>query len=423
MRVSWRMKPQNKPAQVVALPSKSTSLPVLIAREHQRQRRRRWIWLGAVVAIAVAGVGTWLSRRPRPAPMADRFRTAEVTHGNLVREVRATGHVQAVSTVAVGAEISGRIASVEVDYNDQVKAGQILAHFDRTALEAQRAQSTSLVVSAKAQAEQARFDLLQATRNAKRAEELFERQALAAAERETATTAVSLAGARVRAAQATLAAQEASATVARTNLDHAVIRAPIDGVIITRDVDPGQTVASMLQTPVLFTLAADLTKMEVIAAVDEADIAEVTLGQVAPFTVNAYQHRTFEGVVAEVRNAARVVQDVVTYGAVISISNVDLALKPSMTASVKIRTGLVENVDQVPNAALLFAPPGEPLATTPGVWTLDGQHLHHHAVTAGLSDGELTAIAAGELPAGSKVIIDLTPAGKKAYAQSSTKGQ
>jgi HlyD family secretion protein len=355
--------------------------------------------------------------------MSERFRAVGVIHGNLVREVRATGHVEAVSTVSVGAEISGRIATVEVDYNDHVKAGQILARFDRTALEAQRAQSSALAVSAQAQVAQARFDLAQAKRNAKRSDDLFARQAIAESEREAASTALSLAGERVRAAVATLGAQEASATVARTNLDHSVIRAPIDGVIITRDVDPGQTVASMLQTPVLFTLAADLTKMEVVAAVDEADIAEITLGQVAPFTVNAYQHRTFEGVVTEVRNAARVVQDVVTYGAVIAIQNADLALKPSMTASVRIRTGVVENVDQVPNAALRFSPPGEAIVTTPGVWIIEGQELRRHAVTPGLSDGELTAIAADELPTASQVIVDLTPAGKKAYALTPSKTQ
>jgi HlyD family secretion protein len=332
-----------------------------------------------------------------------------------VREVRATGHVDAVSTVHVGAEISGRISTVEVDYNDRVTAGQVLARFDRVALEAQRSQSAALVLAAKAQLAQARFDHEQAKKNAARAEDLFKQKVQSDAEHEAMLTALSLARARVSAAEASLAAQEATATVARTNLDHTVIRAPIDGMIITRNIDPGQTVASMLTTPVLFTVAADLRKMEVIAAVDEADVAEVKVGQSATFTVNAYQDRVFAGTVTEVRNAARVIQDVVTYEAVVVVDNLDFALKPSMTASVRIRTGAVRDTDVVPNAALQFTPPGERAAAAPSVWTIDGERLLPHPVHPGLSDGETTAVAKDDLPLATHLLVDLTPAGRKVY--------
>lgn len=406
--------PTQGPLTVVPLRPKQ-SLPALIERETKRRRRRRLTWLlvGLGVALLV-GLGAWLSR-PKPTPLAERFRLAAVTTGPLVREVRATGHVEAVSTVSVGAEISGRVATVEVDFNDRVTTGQVLARFDQAALEAQRAQTASLALAAKATLAQARADVEQARRSKARADELFARQAQTAMEHEAATTTLSVALARVAAAEANVAAQEAAATVARTNLAHAVIRSPIDGVVITRNVDPGQTVASMLQTPVLFTIAADLRKMEVLAAVDEADVSEVRVDQPATFTVNAWPARTWTGTVTEVRNAARVVQDVVTYGVVVAVDNLDLALKPGMTASVRVRTGSVERAEQVPNAALLFTPPGEARAEGPAVWLLEGEALVRRAVTPGLSDGERTAIGAGELPADAKVLVDLTSEGKKAY--------
>lgn len=372
-----------------------------------------WLTIGLVTALII--VAAIIASRPRPVPMAARFRTAVPTKGDVVREVRATGALEAVSTVIVGAEISGRIASVEVDFNQHVTAGQVLARFDVAALEAQRAQSAAVALGAKAQLAQARSDLEQAMRNKLRSDALFAQKAQTDAEHEAAVTALSIAQARVAAGEATLAAQTALATVARTNLDHAIIRAPIDGVIITRNIDPGQTVASMLATPVLFTVAADLRKMEVLASVDEADIAEVKTGQSVTFTVTAFPDRTFEGTVTEVRNAARTVQDVVTYGVVVAVDNLDLALKPGMTASVKIRTGFAPQVQRVPNAALHFTPPGQAKSEQPRVWWLEGDTLTNRAVTTGLTDGEETALVAGELPPNVALLVDLSPEGKKAY--------
>ena len=393
------------------------TLAALIEREKHR-RRRRWLVGVAVLALAAAlGVGIWWLARPGPVPLAARFRTEPVTHGELVRDVRATGRVDAVSSVSVGAEISGRIATVEVDYNDHVTAGQLMARFDRSALEAQRAQSQATLSAARAQLAQAKFDLEQARRNRIRADELFTNKAMTQQEHEAATTATSLADARRNAAEASVAAQEAAATVARTNLDHTVIRAPIDGIVITRNIDPGQTVASVLQSPVLFVVAADLRQMEVGAAIDEADIGEVAVGQQASFTVNAWSDRVFEGAVTEVRNSARVVQDVVTYEAVIRVDNTSLALKPGMTASVRVHTARAKDTDMVPNAALRFTPPGEAAdaAQEPRVWLLESGLLRSRVVRPGVSDGEATAIEAGAIAPGTRVLVDLTPEGKQAY--------
>lgn len=220
---------------------------------------------------------------------------------------------------------------------------------------------------------------------------------------------------RVAAAEAQVAAQQASYSLAKTNLDHTVIRSPIDGVVITRNVDPGQTVASMLQTPVLFTVAADLRKMHVIAAVDEADTGEVAVGQRATFTVNAYPSRNFEGVVTEVRNSPQVVQEVVTYGAEVEVDNSDLALKPGMTASVRIITASSKNVLRVPAAAFQFTPPGENARPESGVWALSGSELRRIPLNAGVSDGELTAVEPGTVPVGTAILYELTAEGRKAY--------
>ena len=194
-----------------------------------------------------------------------------------------------------------------------------------------------------------------------------------------------------------------------------IIHAPIAGVVITRNVDPGQTVASVFQTPVLFTVAADLRRMRVVAAVDESDIGEVAVGQKATFTVNAYGDRAFEGRVTEVRNSSLVVQDVVTYGTVIEVDNVDLALKPGMTATVRIRTASTAGALRVPATSLHFNPPGEHSSDHAGLWVLEGGALRRVEVNVGLSDGETTVIEPGRVRPGQLVLVELSPEGRRAY--------
>jgi HlyD family secretion protein len=390
------------------------SLPALIEREHRRRRSRRiGLVVGLVVTAAIVAAIV-IATRPRPVPLSERFRTAPVIVGPVVREVRATGRVGAVSTISVGAEISGRVSTVEATWNQRVKAGDVLARFDVSALEAQRAQSSAMALSARAQLAQTRADLAQATRNKARADELFAQKAQSESEHEASATARTVAQSRYSAAEANLAAQNALATVASSNLGHAVIRSPIDGVVIARNIDPGQTVTAMLTTPVLFTVAADLRRMEVIAAVDEADIAEIAVAKQAAFSVTGFTGRTFTGTVSEVRNSAQIVQDVVTYSVVLSVDNVDLALRPGMTASVRIRTGQIESTRKVPSASLRFTPPGSVQPEGDAVWTVEGDAVTPRAVQAGLTNGEETAID-GELAVGTLVLVDLSPEGRKAY--------
>jgi HlyD family secretion protein len=406
----------NATASAPPTPSpKKASLAQLVQRENQRKRRRTILLVLLLAALPVLAYGVWAAVRPKPVPIAARFRAAQVTQGDIVREVHATGRLEAVTTVQVGAEISGRIATVEVDYNDRVKAGQILARFDRAALEAQLAQINATLAAARATVEQAKTDRERVEHDKERADRLFASKSLSETERDNTAAAARLMAQRVSAAEAQLAAQQASYTLAKTNLDHTVIRAPIDGVIITRNVDPGQTVASMLQTPVLFTVAADLRKMHVIASVDEADIGEVAVKQAATFTVNAYPARTFDGLVTEVRSSPQIVQDVVTYGTEVEVDNTDLALKPGMTASVRIRTAAVKGTLRIPAAALQFTPPGEKPGAEPGVWVLSGGALRRVAAKPGISDGELTAVLPGELTVGEDIVYELTPEGRKAY--------
>ncbi|HXJ00703.1 MAG TPA: efflux RND transporter periplasmic adaptor subunit [Micropepsaceae bacterium] len=354
--------------------------------------------------------------QPKPVLFSERFRTVAVTRGDLVHEVLATGNVNAVTTVQVGAEISGRIATVEVDYNSPVKAGQVMARFDRAALESQLAQATGEVEAADAALQQTKTDQDHALLSLDRAERLHKNQLISEADYEAVVANARLAAQRVTAAQSQLAAKRGAAKLVRTNLDHATIVAPINGIVITRNIDPGQTVASALQTPVLFTVAQDLRKMRVIAAVDEADVGQVIKNQHATFTVDAYPDRIFEGTVTEVRNSPVVVQDVVTYGTQIDVDNLDLALKPGMTTSVHVRIGEVRDVLKIPASAFQFTPPGEKAGGAPGVWTLSPDNkLVRVLATPGLSDGESTEIKSGALQAGDKVIVDFTPEGRKAY--------
>lgn len=391
------------------------TLPEIIDREAQRKAHRRLVRAGVVFALALAGAASYFVLRPKPLPFAARFRVEAITHGPVVREVRATGHVEALSAVQIGAEISGRVATVEVDFNQHVHEGHVLARFDRAALEAQLAQTRAALATARMLLEQAKTERAQAERNRARNAKLHSQQVLSDADRDLTEANARLADQRVQAADSQLAAQRAAYALARTNLDHALIRSPIDGIVVSRNVDPGQTVASALQAPTLFVVAADLRRMRVIAAVDEADIGELQRRQLAKFTVTAYPDRVFEGVVVEVRNSPTVIQDVVTYAAVLEADNLDLALKPGMTASTRIRTATQPEGLRVPNNALRFLPPHRSASNATGVWMLDGNELRFVRVRAGISDGELTAIESGELAPGGEVVVELTPAGRMAY--------
>ncbi|MDP4236244.1 MAG: efflux RND transporter periplasmic adaptor subunit, partial [Bacteroidota bacterium] len=270
-------------------------LSELIERENKRQANRRLRRRIGLIALPFVLAALWFFvLAPKPVPMAMRFRMSHLSTGDIVREVRATGEVEAVTTVQVGAEVSGRLASVQVDFNDRVKKGQVLARFDLTLLQAEYNQAATAATAAVSARNQAKTNRDKSKLDFDRTKKLYDQKLLAQSDYDAAVAIMRNADESVDAAEAQLLSLKAAATVARTNLKHGTIFAPIDGIIITRNIDSGQTLASVFQTPILFSVAADLEKMQVIAAVDEADIGELKEGQHATFTVNAYPDRVFE---------------------------------------------------------------------------------------------------------------------------------
>ena len=270
------------------------------------------------------------------------FVTTEVTKGNISIIVTATGTLEAVTTVQVGSQVSGTISALYADFNDEVKKGQILAQLDPTFLQAQVAQS-------KADLEKSKASMDLDKKEYERSLSLFDKKLISQSDLDLAYTNYEL-------AQADEKSSEAALDRAKTNLSYATIYSPIDGVVISRDVDVGQTVAASLSAPTLFTIANDLRQMQVDASIDEADIGNIKDGQIASFTVDAYPDSDFQGTVKQVRLSPVIVQNVVTYDVIISVLNPDMLLKPGMTANVTITVEHRENVLKVPSAALRFKP-------------------------------------------------------------------
>lgn len=406
-----------------AAPAARPDLAALVALESLRHRRRRLL-LAIVGALAIVGVALAIAAlRPRPTPPVARFRGAPLTRGEVIRQVTPTGRLEARVTVDVGAQVSGRIAEILVDYNAPVKKGQILARLDPASLTAQVDQSRAGRRAARAALQQAKVQLEDAERRLARIEPLAAQGIESQESRDSARSAVALARVAVDSAGAQLALQSAGERLAKTNLDYTVIRSPIDGVVISRSVDVGQTVVSALQTPVLFTLAQDLRKMRLLAAIDEAEIGQVDAGQHATFTVDAWPGELFHAHLTEVRRAPVLTQNVVTYEAVLEVDNPELKLRPGMTASVKIDTAEARDALRAPNAALRFTPPAEvggeagatPASAGPAVWTVDDEAPRRHPVKLGISDGRVTAIEADDLEVGQEVLVGLTPAGREHY--------
>ena len=270
------------------------------------------------------------------------YQTAAVTRGPITQAVTATGTLNPVVNVQVGSQVSGNIQKLFVDFNSQVKAGQVVAQIDPALFQATVTQAEGDLANAQAALELARI-------NAKRTQDLFARKTSAQADVDQAVAALHQAEANVKIKQGAL-------DKAKADLEHCTITSPIDGVVISRSVDVGQTVAASLQAPVIFQIANDLTKMQIDSNVAEADVGVVTVGQDVDFTVDAFPTQTFHGKVVQVRNAPITVQNVVTYDTVIGVSNPDLKLKPGMTANVSIIAARKDNVLQLKNAALRFRP-------------------------------------------------------------------
>ena len=304
-----------------------------------------------ILVIAVAAFFFFRGNGNEP-----KFRTEKVTRGDIVMAVTSTGTVNPVTTVLVGTQVSGTIKEIHVDFNSLVKKGQLIARIDPALFEAQVNQARANVFSARANLERAEAMLVDAKRTMERNKDLFSKNLIARSELDTAETNHETAKASVSAAKAQVAQTEAALSVAETNLYYTKIVSPVDGIVVSRNVDVGQTVAASFQTPTLFSIAQDLTKMQIDANVDESDIGNIKVGQDVEFIVDAYPDITFKGRVWQVRNAPITVQNVVTYDVVIKVDNPELKLKPGMTANVSIIVAIKKDVLRIPNAALRFRP-------------------------------------------------------------------
>jgi HlyD family secretion protein len=315
-------------------------------------------WIIGAVALAAAGAGgfAWTRNAKPPAP---KYETVNVDQGRLVARVTATGTVSALVTVQVGSQVSGRIAQLFADFNSQVKKGQVIAKIDPQLFNAAVEQARANHAAAKGNLERAQAQAVDAERQYQRAKALAERQLIATADRDTAESTAAAARAQVSASQGAVAQANAALHQAQVNLEYTTIKSPIDGVVISRSVDVGQTVAASLQAPVLFTIAEDLSKMQVDTSVAEADVGKLRPEMTATFLVDAYPQERFRGRVRQIRNAPQNVQNVVTYDAVIDVDNPDLKLKPGMTANVTFIYAEKHDVLRVPNSALRFRAPPE----------------------------------------------------------------
>ncbi len=386
---------------------------------------------------------------------APEFTTAAAALGSVVETVDATGTLQAVTTVQVGSQVSGTIASLHADFNSQVRKGQVVARLEPSVLEAQVEQARASMVRLQADVERARITVEDTAQKQRRAQELFAQGLIAAADNETADVATRQAQASLIAAQAQVTQAQASLNQAQVNLSHTIITAPVDGTVISRSVDVGQTVAASMSAPTLFEIAKDLKEMQVNASIDEGDIGRIVPGQTVSFRVDAYPNDTFSGTVSQVRLDPVVTQNVVSYVTVIDVPNPDLKLKPGMTATVTIEVARADDVIRVPNAALRFRPDATMLsrverpdgATTPAasavpsrsgdvgigggarggdpavsrIWTEQDGVLRPIRVRTGISDGAATAIVEGEVAAGTRVItgVATTAAASSAASVSS----
>jgi len=380
------------------------------------KRRKGWkFWTIVAGALGLAGfVGV---SAISGGPKATQYESAEVTQGDLVVTVSATGTIQPVNQIQVGAEISGLIQEVLVDFNDQVTAGEVLARLNTDELEAAVVQANAALSSAQATLAEAQASASEARGQRNRTRALVDRNNASEAQLEIHQAAYARAEASVERAEANVAQAQAALDSATSRLDKAEIRSPIDGIVLDRLIEEGQTVAASFQTPHLFTIAQDLTQMELQVAVDEADIGYVYEGQQATFTVDAYPAREFNAVIAQVRNAPREESGVVTYEALLLVDNPDMALKPGMTAAADITVDTIQNATLVPNGALRFTPPDQddmerPLAENGvqhgRVWTTgDDGTPQPLEIAIGETDGRLTVVLDDMLEAGQEVITDV----------------
>ena len=373
-------------------------------------KRSRLPWLiGITLAAAIGGMGLWYWWTAGPPPV--RYTTMPVDRGPITAIVTATGTVNPVVSVLVGSQVSGKIAKLFADFNSAVTQGQTLAQIDPQPFKARAAQARAAVKSAGGNLAKAKNMAAQRRRERDRIAALRPEAFVSQADLDLAETNYRDAEAHVEVTQAQLDQAQATLSSAELDLGYTTITSPVNGIVVSRNVDVGQTVAASFQTPTLFVIAQDLTKMQVNANVSESDIGGVVEGKPANFRVDAYPKQFFEGVVTQVRNAPISIQNVVTYDVVITVDNRSLKLKPGMTATVTIVTEERENPLRVPNGALRFRMPDVPVdRKTARVWVEDRTGLVRQVpVTTGIADSLSTEIVKGALKEGDAVIVGIEP--------------
>ncbi len=406
----------------------------------RRRHLKKWLIWGGILLLPALALLLWNSSR---ATDTVRFKTQPAKRGNLTVTVTATGNLAPTNQVNVSSELSGIVRQVLVDYNDRVKVGQVLARLDTARLKDQVLQSKAALASARAKLLQTKATTRETRAQLSRVREARARsdnQAVSQSALDTAQADLDRALADQDSARAAIAQAKAALEVNRTDLGKLVIRSPINGIVLSRSVDPGQTVAASLQAPVLFTLAQDLTKMVLNVDVDEADVGQVRKGQQATFTVDAYPERTFPARIIQVHYGSRTVAGVVSYEAVLNVDNTDLSLRPGMTATADIIVKKVKDAILVPNAALRFAPSRQamaragrgvfsrlfgrrrhtppPLGPEEGpaerkqrVWTIRNRQPVAITITTGATDGMMTVVTGGNIKPGQELIVDTVSGG------------
>jgi HlyD family secretion protein len=380
-----------------------------------RRRLRTGVLLAIGAVVMLIGIGLWRWFSAAPPPL--QYKTVLVDRGPVVSTVTATGTVNPVVSVQVGSQVTGKIKELYADFNSVVTKGQLIAQIDPALFQARVASARAALKTARGNLAKARAQLAQRTLELNRMETLRAQQFVPQSDLDLARTNHRDASAQVEVTQAQIDQAAAALSLAELDLGYTKIYSPEDGIVISRKVDVGQTVVASLQAPMIFVIAKDLTKMQVIANVSESDIGGVAEGKAAEFTVDAFPADPFQGVVSQVRNSPVSIQNVVTYDVIVDVDNRALKLKPGMTANVSIVTATKDQVLRVPNTALRFKPPGVPTEKKKSaVWTLDAAGRPRAVpLVPGAAGSSYTEIKEGELREGDAVIVGLeaTEAGQK----------
>lgn len=362
---------------------------------------KKLIILIILIVLGLLGWHFYSNKKPEP-----KFKTDSVIRGQITETVTALGTVNPIISTIVGSQVSGTIKKIFVDYNSPVKKGQLLALIDPSIFESQVAQAKANLLTAQANLDKIKSITVNDEKTYNRNKILFSQDFIPESDVDLAESNYRADLAQIEAAKAQISQAEASLRNAQTNLRYTKILSPVNGIVISKNVDIGQTVAASFQTPTLFLVAQDLTQMQIDTNVSESDIGKVKVGQNVEYTLDGYPNIIFKGKVKQVRNSPTTIQNVVTYDVVVHVSNKDLKLKPGMTANVSIITSIKKNILIVPNASLRFNPEKIKTYKEPGVWVLEKGKPERITIVTGVSDSNYTEICSGNIAENQKVIVE-----------------